>query len=52
MQPGRRFSEGYPAGPEEGLRRVSSIVVEAGKRQKVLRVDKALCVLIVRFVRR
>jgi hypothetical protein len=52
MQPGKRFGEGYPAGPKKRLRRVSSIVVRAGKRQKVRRVDKMLYVPIVRFVKR
>jgi len=52
MQPGKRFGEGCPAGPKKRLRRVSSIVVGARKRQKVLRVDKMLYVPIVRFVRR
>ena len=52
MQPGKRFGEGHPAGPKKGLRRVSSIVVRARKRQKMRRVDKMLYVPIVRFVRR
>ena len=52
MQPGKRFCEGYPAGPKKRLGRVSSIAVRAGKRQKVRRVDKMLYASIVRFVRR